>query len=81
MSKIKDLLFRAKFNLVNGADIKIVNDGNPVEEVIIQHKGFYISLLVDIESGEPVSYGWFTNPSMTHVPVREWYKTTRRYKK
>jgi len=80
MSKIKDLLFRAKFNLVNGADIKEVNDGNPVDEVVIQHKDLYIMLLLDCETGDPVSYGWSRDSGMTHVPVREWYRTTRRKK-
>lgn len=75
MEKIKSLFFRAKMNLLNGADV-IDNTGFNTEEVVIRYKEFYFTIYINQDTGEPYDWGWSTSP-MTHVPIRDFYTAKR----
>ena len=79
MSKLKDFLFRAKMNIVNGTDV-VDNSDFITEEVVIRYKDFFISVYINQETGEPYDWGWTHGSPMTHIPVREFYTAKRSMK-
>lgn len=78
MKKLRHYLNAAGLWLTTGNTIRMVNDGEPVEPVVIRYKEFYIELLVDTQTGEPRSFGWSTDATMSPVPIREHYIAERK---
>lgn len=71
INKLKSLVF-------GDTPIHMVNDGNPVDEVIIRYKDYYFNVTIDVESGEPTGdFGWTHGSPITHTPIREFYTATR----
>lgn len=65
MSWLQRLLFKLK----TGSSIAVLNNGEPVDEVVIKFKDFYISLLY---SGDEIcSMGWSKDPTMFNTPIRD----------
>lgn len=61
-----------------GVTIKIENDGNPVEPIIIRYKDLYFEIMIDAETGQPTgSFGWTQGNPITQVPIREFYTAVR----
>jgi hypothetical protein len=78
MGKIKNWLESKMFWLKTGARIEIVNDGKPVEPIVIRYKDFFFEIMMDAETGEPTGdFGWTHGTPITHVPIREFYTATR----
>lgn len=51
-----------------------LNDGKPIDQVVIRHKDLFFIIDIDTASGEPTGgFGWSQGEAMTHVPVREQY--------
>ena len=72
MSKLTNWIDEKLFKLRTGYDLEIANDGKPVEEVIIQCRGYYLSVMFDPESGEPTgNFGWSDDGAMFPVPIRD----------
>lgn len=75
-NKLEELIasFRA------GTNVKIANNGRPTNQVVIRHGEFFLMVDFDVETGEPTGdFGWSRSP-MTHVPVREFFRTRRETK-
>lgn len=53
--------------------VKIANDGNPIEEITIRYKDVYFFIDIDSETEKPTGiFGWSTDPLMNPtVPIRE----------
>lgn len=74
-------LQRKLFKFRTGSDIKVANDGKPVEELVIQYKDFYFGIMIDVESGEPTGdFGWTRDPGMfPATPIRDYMKAVKKY--
>lgn len=77
MNWLQRQLFKAR----TGSDIRVANNGNPVDEVVIRHKDFYFGIMIDVESGEPTGdFGWSRDAGMfPATPIRDHYKTVKVY--
>lgn len=65
INKLKSLVF-------GDTPIHMVNDEKPVDEVVIQYKDIYISMFIDLETGEPTGdFAWSHDPTMFSIPIRE----------
>lgn len=73
MSKTVNWIKSKLFWLRTGYGLEVVNEGNPVKQIVIRFKDHYIEVMLDVETGEPVNFGWADDPSMFHVPLREHY--------
>lgn len=76
IEKLRSLLFRAKMNLFHVVDV-VDNTGFPTEEVVIRYKGFFISIYINQDTGEPYDWGWTDGSPMTHVPIKDFYTAKR----
>lgn len=82
MSKLSTKLSDAVASLKYGAKIRTANDGNPIDELTIHHEGFCFMVDIDVASGEPTGeFSWSHDPTMSHTPLREHYKTVKLTKK
>lgn len=81
MSKLSDsaksLLFRAKMKIIHGVDV-VDNTDFTTEEVVIRYKGFFISIYINEDTGEPYDWGWTHGSPMTHVPVKDFYTARKK---
>ncbi len=74
MSKIRNWLEEKLFLVKTGVNIKIANDGKPVEHIVIRYQDFFFEIEFDVESGEPTGdFGWTQGSPITHVPIRDFY--------
>ena len=73
---------RLFFKFRTGHGIEVVNNGKPVNEVVIKYKEFYFSIMVDDESGEPTNnFYWSRDPMIfSNTPVREYLEATKPFK-
>ncbi len=76
-------LQRKLYKVKTGADIKIANDGKPIEQLVIKYKDFYFGIDIDVESGEPTGdFGWSNDAMMfPSTPVRHYLKVVPMYKR
>ena len=70
MNILQRLWFRAK----TGADINVLNNGEPVSEVVIKYKDKYLCIL-ESEEGEICSLTWTENIGFISTPVREFWSS------
>lgn len=78
MKKLKQLMESKLFWLRTGHVLRVANDGNPVDQVVIKYQDIYFEIMIDCESGDPTGdFGWSRDPMMSHVPIREHYVATR----
>lgn len=76
MNIIQRLWFRFTHG---GADIRVDNNGNAVEEVVIRYKEYFFSIMIDAETGEPTGdFAWSTDSGLhPATPIRDFYTATR----
>ncbi len=78
MDKVKRWLDDKLFQAKTGITTRTINDGNPVDEVVIRYKDYYFGVMLDTESGEPTGdFSWSEDPTMFHAPLREHYIVIR----
>jgi hypothetical protein len=78
MSKIMDWVESKLFWLRTGYGTKVLNNGKPIEEVVIRFKDFFFMIHIDVESGKPTGdFGWSEGTPMTHTPIKEHYKAVK----
>ena len=78
MNKITEWIKSRLFWLRTGIDVKVANEGNPIDQVVIRYKNFFFMIDIDVESGEPTGdFGWSEGTPMTPVPIREHYKAVK----
>lgn len=73
MDKLKNWIESKAFWVKTGYRLEIANDGKSVEQKVIKLGDYYIEIMFDSETGEPVDWGWSEDPTMSHVPIREHY--------
>ena len=72
IEKLKNLLFRAKMNVLHGVDVVEANNGRPIEQVVIRYKDFFFLIDFDAETKEPTGgWGWSEGTAATHIPIRD----------
>lgn len=73
MANIKNWIDSKLFWLKTGNRLRFINDGEAVDEVVIQYKDYYLSIMTDIKTGDPTGdFYWTKDPMMFHIPMREW---------
>lgn len=78
LDKLRDLIQSKLFWLKTGHHMEVLNDGKPVEPVVIRYKDYFFEVMMDAETGEPTGdFGWSEDAGMFHVPIREHYTATR----
>jgi len=56
---------RLFFRFRTGHSIRVLNNGKPVDTVVIRYKEFYFGITIDDESGEPTGdFSWSRDPMM-----------------
>ena len=71
MKEVPNWWQRFKIKLRLGVPFASTEIHGQCDEVWIQYKEFYISILVSVETGEPVSLGWQDYPPPNRIPVRD----------
>jgi len=72
------MIEKIKFFLKTGISTKTLNEGKPVEEIVIRFKDYYLSIMIDAETGEPTGdFSWTDNESVFDVLLREMYEAKR----
>ena len=74
MSIIEKLFFKMK----TGYDIRQLNNGKPVEQLVIRYKDMYFDITLDAKTGKPTGdFAWSNDLFMHNVKVRDIYVATR----
>lgn len=69
--KIRDIISTLK----TGVPIRTINNGKPVDAVVVHLDNFYFEVMVDVESGYPTGdFSWSTDPTVFDKPVRDIYE-------
>lgn len=72
IQRILSIVQRVVFNIRTGTDIVTLNDGKPVDEIVIRYKDFFFGIMLDVETGEPTGdFVWSEDSGMFYKPVRE----------
>lgn len=69
---------RLILSLKTGQNVKMANNGKPIDELVIRYENLYFCIDIDAESGEPTGdFAWSNDPGMFHAKIKDMYIAKR----